>query len=42
VDGVSRKVPVSAAIGMAEWQAGDSPRTLLDRADAAMYRNKRE
>jgi diguanylate cyclase (GGDEF)-like protein len=37
----SRKVPVSAAIGTAEWQAGDSPRTLLDRADAAMYRAKR-
>jgi diguanylate cyclase len=37
----SRKVPVSAAIGVAEWQAGDSLRTLLDRADAAMYRDKR-
>ena len=36
----SRKVPVSAAIGVAEWQAGDSMRTLLERADAAMYRDK--
>lgn len=37
----SRKVAVSAAIGAAAWQAGDSLRTLLDRADAAMYRDKR-
>ena len=37
----SRKVAVSAAIGTAEWQAGDSLQTLLDRADAAMYRAKR-
>jgi diguanylate cyclase (GGDEF)-like protein len=37
----SRKVAVSAAIGTAAWQAGDSLRTLLDRADAAMYRDKR-
>ena len=41
VGGTSRKVAVSAAIGAAEWQAGDSLRTLLDRADAAMYRDKR-
>ncbi len=40
-DAGSRKVAVSAAIGAAEWQAGDSLRTLLDRADAAMYRDKR-
>lgn len=37
----SRKVAVNAAIGTAEWQAGDSLQTLLDRADAAMYRAKR-
>ncbi len=37
----SRKVAVSAAIGTAAWQAGDSLQTLLDRADAAMYKNKR-
>jgi GGDEF domain-containing protein len=41
VGDTSRKVAVSAAIGAAEWQAGDSLRTLLDRADAAMYRDKR-
>jgi len=41
VGGISRKVAVSAAIGAAHWQAGDSLRTLLDRADAAMYRDKR-
>lgn len=37
----SRKVAVSAAIGAAESRAGDSLRTLLERADAAMYRDKR-
>jgi len=37
----SRKVAVSAAIGTAAWQAGDSLQTLLDRADAAMYKAKR-
>ena len=36
-----RKVPVSAAIGAAEFQPGDSLRSLLDRADAAMYQDKR-
>jgi PleD family two-component response regulator len=36
----SRRVPVSAAMGTAEWKPGDSVRTLLDRADAAMHRNK--
>jgi len=41
VGDASRKVAVSAAIGAAGWQAGDSLRTLLDRADAAMYRDKR-
>jgi len=37
----SRKVAVSAAMGTAAWQPGDSLRTLMERADAAMYRNKR-
>jgi len=40
VGSASRKITVSAAIGTAEWQPGDSPRTLLERADAAMYREK--
>ncbi len=37
----ARKVALSAAIGAAEWRAGDTLRTLLDRADAAMYQEKR-
>jgi len=41
VGDTSRKVTVNAAVGAAEWQAGDSLRTLLDRADADMYRDKR-
>jgi diguanylate cyclase (GGDEF)-like protein len=38
--GGSRRVPVSAAIGATEWKPADTLSTLLDRADAAMYRNK--
>lgn len=40
VGDISRKVAVNAAIGAAEWQAGDSAQTLLDRAEAAMYLDK--
>jgi len=31
---------VSAACGVASWQAGDTPATILQRADAAMYEQK--
>ena len=34
------KVHVSAACGVASWQAGDTPATMLQRADAAMYEHK--
>ena len=34
------KVQVSAASGVASWQAGDTPATILQRADAAMYEHK--
>src|SRR5580700_5434846 len=40
VAGARRKVGVSAAIGAAEWQAGESSRMLLERADTDMYRHK--
>lgn len=33
---------LSASIGLACWQAGESPDSLLNRADAAMYRAKRQ
>jgi len=36
----ARKVQVSAACGVASWQAGDKPATIVERADAAMYENK--
>jgi diguanylate cyclase (GGDEF)-like protein len=36
----SRKVQVSAACGVPSWQAGDTPATILHRADAAMYEHK--
>ena len=41
VNDASRKVATERRCRAAEWQAGDSLRTLLDRADAAMYRDKR-
>ncbi len=37
----TRKIAVDAAIGLSAWQPGDTLRSLVDRADAAMYRNKR-
>jgi diguanylate cyclase (GGDEF)-like protein len=37
----ARKVPIDAALGIAGWRQGDSLRSILDRADAAMYRSKR-
>jgi len=35
-----RKLQVSAASGVASWQAGDTSTTILQRADAAMYEHK--
>jgi diguanylate cyclase (GGDEF)-like protein len=37
-----RKLPVHASIGLAEFAAPESMKQLLDRADAAMYRQKAE
>ena len=39
--GKTLKLPVHAAGGVAMCQSGDSVRSLVDRADAAMYRDKR-
>jgi diguanylate cyclase (GGDEF)-like protein len=36
----SHRVPVSAAIGMAEWNGGEDITETLKRADAEMYRDK--
>lgn len=41
VGDANRKVAVSAAMGSAEWQPADTLRTLVDRADQAMYQDKR-
>ncbi len=38
----TRKVPVRAAIGSATHKHGDTLRSLLERADAAMYQDKRK
>jgi diguanylate cyclase (GGDEF)-like protein len=35
------KIPVDAAMGLAVWQPGDTLRSLIERADSAMYDNKR-
>ncbi len=35
-----RKLQVSAACGVASWEAGDTPASVLQRADGAMYQHK--
>jgi diguanylate cyclase (GGDEF)-like protein len=39
-DGHRLKVPITAAIGVAEWQPGESGMDILRRADAEMYDQK--
>jgi diguanylate cyclase (GGDEF)-like protein len=34
------KIKVDAAVGMAEWRSGESKKSLVERADAAMYAQK--
>ena len=33
-------LPLTASIGVASWQGGESPDSLVNRADAAMYQAK--
>lgn len=43
LDHKGRPLPrITVSIGLAEWCAEESARSLLDRADAALYRAKRE
>jgi diguanylate cyclase len=35
------KVPVDASIGLAQWQKGETMEKLIERADTAMYEEKR-
>lgn len=35
------KIPVDASIGLAEWQEGETMEKLVERADTAMYEEKR-
>jgi PleD family two-component response regulator len=37
----SLKVQVRASAGVAEWSPGDAPGQLIERADQAMYREKK-
>lgn len=39
-NGSNLKVPVDAAIGMAQWQAGETMQEVIEHADAVMYRDK--
>ena len=34
------KVTVDAAVGVAQWQSGEGMKTLIERADSAMYAQK--
>jgi diguanylate cyclase len=34
------KVHVDAAVGLAEWQRGETLKAVIERADAEMYKNK--
>jgi diguanylate cyclase (GGDEF)-like protein len=36
------KVPVDASIGLAQWQKGETMEELVERADTAMYEDKRQ
>lgn len=36
------KIQVSAAVGLAQWAAGMSMKQVMEHADAAMYRDKKE
>jgi diguanylate cyclase (GGDEF)-like protein len=40
VQGELKQVKVSASVGMAAWQPGETAAQLLERADAAMYEQK--
>ena len=40
VEGKSRQVSVSAAVGMAAWKLGETAKQVFGRADAAMYEQK--
>lgn len=35
-------VSVSVSVGLAQLQTGDTPASLVDRADAELYRTRRE
>jgi predicted signal transduction protein with EAL and GGDEF domain len=39
-DGEGRTIPVTASFGVADFERGDGPDTIIDRADRAMYSAK--
>ena len=41
VEGAPRKLPVSAAVGVAVWQEGETIAQMVARADADMYQEKK-
>lgn len=40
-EGLPRKLPVSASVGVAAWQKGETTAEMFARADAEMYREKK-
>jgi diguanylate cyclase (GGDEF)-like protein len=38
----SQKIPMDAAVGVVQWQPGETVQGLVERADTAMYRQKSE
>jgi diguanylate cyclase (GGDEF)-like protein len=40
-DGRARKLPVEAAVGVAEWRFGETTEVMFARADADMYKDKK-
>lgn len=36
------KIPVVASVGLAQWEPGKTAKQVVEQADAAMYRDKKE
>jgi diguanylate cyclase (GGDEF)-like protein len=42
VNGEPKKVHVGATVGLATWDMAETSRNVMERADAEMYRNKKQ
>jgi diguanylate cyclase (GGDEF)-like protein len=41
-EGTQAKVKVDASIGVSQWRPGESLRQVIERADSAMYQEKKQ